>query len=499
MKSLILRVAVLASGVVISFFFLMALLDVSSSPMLLLTRSVYYFLLPILALTLMVRFSVAFYIMLALLLLGIRIFAGESDVEALPLFNYLVTALAVVRLMINKGRESFREMLSPVLILYISLAVLRYIIEPALPSFGVGEGTGFKQYFRFYATLIPFFVLPYMVSRAMLEKLPERLFVLATVALVVKVVFFYLDVPALSAMFGIRSADEFEGRMSFLAEPARVLWMSSVVLASSRVRPRMKLGLFGLLLALVGLLLTGTRALMGGAVVGGAVGLAINGRKGLGFVLAMLMGMVFIFVQSYGPSLADEYRDFSIVRSLNMRIGRQREAEFIDYSQQDTLRWRFELWEDSIREIRKQPWMGQGFAGRHAERLRYRTMGESERYHLGRIAQMESGATHNLWLAPFLVFGIPAGLLFCLYVAKAMHGIFRINLGHRAPTSMRDTGVLLAVWSAQLLTESLTSGGAVAVGLFLMLAIAQLWRLKLREVSTEQPNERPTEAGSVAI
>lgn len=412
------------------------------------------------------------------LLLDPRFFVGRAIMSALYPFFVLCTFAHLVRCILSKQPMLRRKYIHPLLALYFLLAVVCYLRDPALPTFGKGEGSGFSRYVSFFCSFLPFIFLPQMISRKTLSRLPRWIMALSGAAAFVHTLLIVFAEPHVQLVF--IGADQLryaaQGRYSYLSSSAVLFFASSLtVLAFSRrvsvfERP---VAVACSIAGLLGIFLTGTRSLVLAAVA--AVLCTLATKRWWGAVTACV-GILLTLVLVRVTLPATESRILEpVIRSVNfLTTDRAYARSTFDFQNTETMRWRLRLWEGGIRSVRQHPLLGRGFSARYGRGLSPHLLPVSSQKEISVERSLDIGATHNMWLAPFVSFGVPAGICFVLFVVlrgwRLVQLAFRIRPGHE----LYVTAQFLLIWLSTVVASSVTGGGTVSTGLLLLLALAMI-------------------------
>ncbi len=405
-----------------------------------------------------------------------RFFGGRAVMSTLYPFFVLCTLGHVIRCILSKEPVLRRKHVPLTLAGYFLIAAVCYLRDPALPTFGKGEGSGFSQYVSFFCSFLPFVFLPQMISRKTLMRLPFWVMLASALAAVFHTLLILYAEPHLQIIF--ISADHLayaeQGRYSYLSRPAVLLFVSSlsVFFFSRRVsvfeRP---MAAVGMVAGMVGIVLTGTRSLVLAAVAAVLCVLAAK-RSWWGLATGVGMLLTLLVVRVTLPTTDSEILK-PVVRSINFLT---REKAYTrsawQFEDVETMQWRLRLWEAGIRSARKYPLLGRGFSARYSRRFSPYLLSLVSQRELAIENLLDTGGTHNMWLGPFVSFGIAAGILFTLFVVTRGWHLFRLAFRLRPDHDLFVTAQFLAVWLAACAALSMTTGGTVSTTLFLLLAVS---------------------------
>lgn len=429
------------------------------------------------------------------LMFGLFILEAYLPVKFIPasvasVFNWLCLAIVLVQRSMAKSNLLKSYMLNLFLILYTALAVLRYLKDPALPTWGEGGGSGFARYFYFFSSFVPYVVLPHILPERDLRKLPGFLLGVSFAAFVLKLVVILFPRGPLAIFLATPQLLEYltEARYSILARSAGSLLLSSTVLflfhRRGRGLPTAMLYALGALGGLGGLFMTGTRSLVVGAAA--AMVFAFIMRRWF-WQLAVLMALFLAAVLAVSSTATDYSGPLSpVVRSLTFSfVGGPRSRHVASpYVTTDTFSWRQELWSRALRKIRENPLIGKGFYSQYADMVQWSAVSYGSYTFYVMEGELGSGTTHNLFLGPVLTFGIPAGILFALYVLVQTWRLIRLCFTIPKDHEFYIPCQLLGTWVTYILVSNLTIGGTVATDLFLVLALSHVLIERVRAAAS---------------
>lgn len=442
-------------------------------------------------------------VLFALFVLDIQFFVGMAAVNLVFLYGCVCVPTHIIRCVISKEPVFERKIWQPALVGYLLLAVVRYLRDPALPTFGEGEGSGFRMYFMFFATFIPFLIIPPFFNRKSLKNFPQFLMFAALAATGLRLGVALMP-PSIVQRLLLTSSDMtylMQGRFSLLSVSSSCLLVSAMTLLFFSPRTHSVSARLGYALAMalgtVGLLLTGTRALVVAAAGALLYVMIARGWWLRTFFCLVLLGFAISYIA--GVNVNESSALAPVVRSLSVKVfGMDRgRVSTNPYLTQATLEWRMELWTRALASIRRYPLLGRGFSGRYSESVRSRAGSYAYYYQWVTEGELDAGATHNLFIGPFLTFGIPAGLLFLLYVGQRLRAVLRLCRSVDRNNELYRMTRLIGVWTVFILGANLTSGGTVATIPMLIFALSHVTERVVKQaegdetvpgVETEQPS-----------
>ena len=482
--------AILLLGYVLSR--LGALLAVGQSTPTLLMHLLIYFGVPILFGIMLTRPEVSGRILLFCFVMDFQIIIGGTITTLLP-FVYTLALLALVAQSLTTGGGFLpRHMRSPLWIIYLSIALLRFGSNPVLPTWGHEGISGARAYASFFTSFIPYAILPAMFPREKLKELPWTFLWISLVALLLKYTVFLTGLTLLARLLGVTSSTALaqEHRLTFLSLPAQYLFIAALTLLLFVRRPKGSLVRIFLLLLLMistfALLMTGTRGIVFAAICAAAFAMSLRGL----WVRAATIGGAFILLIFIASNTRIDYdQSFApVVRAVSvsfMSIS-DRTAATTDFLSMETFHWRTALWREALASIKRHPVSGRGLQGRHSGLTTWQTLDYASFVGLINQGELDSGATHNILLGPFLSFGIPAGLLFLAYVFRRSRSLLSTVISLPRTHSHMPLAAFLATWLVFALSATLTTGGTVAPYLFLLMAFCHEFHHNLHAASTDR-------------
>ncbi len=464
-----------------------------------------FIVLPVLFATVLVRPVLAGRILFVVLVLDLQYFFGMTSVSTVYLYYCVCAAAHLVRVLFRKEPLFPPGMAALPWLAYVAIAVAHYARDPALPTFGVGSGSGFRAYFQFFAGFVPYLILPACFDRATLVAFPRYFLGVSLVATLVRLIAVWIPDERIQSLLFTTPQMLYlvEGRFSLLTLSSTCLFVaaSTLLFLEPRDRPGPRPVWYILALGIggVGLLLTGTRALAM-AAAGTLLYIMLIKRWWLQTAMAVgLLAVAILYVANIRVSQSSPLAP--VVRALSVKVMGQNTYSMADnpYLSSETLEWRKMLWGRALESIREHKWLGRGFSGRYSEYVQRNVTYYASRLYTVTEGELDAGATHNLFLAPFLSFGIPAGLLFAWYVIQRTRHTVRLALHMAIGHDLHVTVHLLAVWLVFTLISGILSGGTVATTLFLALALTHVVdRYLLVEAEVESADTDVSEAPPLA-
>jgi hypothetical protein len=446
-----------------------------------------YLALPAMFFALLTSSKASGWMLFLLLVLDVQVYFRMSPVSAIYPFYCLCLAAHFFRALLRKEPLLPPGMASLPWLAYFAVAMVRYFRDPALPTFGLGAGSGFRAYFQFFTGFAPYLVLPALVDRGTLARMPRMLLWVSCAATVLRLVVASVPNDFLQALLFTAPQMSFmmAGRFSLLTLSSTCLFVSAAAMlffgGRSRSPAAALIAAPMLALASVGLLLTGTRALTL-AAVGTILYIMLVKRWWLRAVLTfLLLAAVGTYVANMRLSVGSPLEP--VVRALTVRILGS-ESSWVSsnpYVSTETLEWRTMLWSRVLSSVAAHPWLGRGFSGRFSEFTQGSFYDYEEYVDAVTEGELDAGAAHSLFLAPALSFGLPAGLLFVAYVLHRAWWLLRLILRLRPEHELFLAAHTLATWMVFILVSGITSGGSVATPLLLVLALSHLLQTQLRE------------------
>jgi O-antigen ligase len=463
------------------------LLRVATSPVMLFQTVMLWCVTPVFVAWMIARPHLMGKLIILAFVLDIPFALGAASVETSIILLYACSALVVLQVLMTR-RALFNSSTLPIAMrLYLGLAIMSYLLNPALPTFGV-SGSGFRQYFRFFGGALALIVLPFVTPRRDFIQIPRLVFLAAIGGILIKLTVFFL-LPSLRWVMGIPSAAMLtDGRFTFLALPGTMLFLSGLSIWTAWRRNPLTWPQWivktGTATGLIVISLSGTRALLIAAILTIVVLKLVRRQFASLALTATIAASAVLFVSN----TSFKYPDFAtpIVRSLSVpflqfRPSATKHANFLS---KDTWRWRQKLWTQAVRSTIEHPLTGRGFSGAlwQAMQWRRRSM-ESFNYYIMQ-GELDQGATHNLFLGPFLTFGIPAGVCFLWYIFVRAKFVFRSALTRYADDGLSETNQFIAIWFCFFLISTTSTGGTVALYAFIACGMSHLLERYAREDET---------------
>ena len=430
---------------------------------------------------LMAHFEAGWVILLLLFCLDISVPVKGITAPALNLFYGFALAAHCFWLLQARGNLMRREMLDRYLVTYIAIAAGHYIANPALPSFGASEGTGFRGYFLFFTSVLPFIILPRMLSARALERTPYILLVIALVVIPIRVAVFFLAPEVFAGFFGGAYAIAPSTiRYVLVSQAATVLAISSaaILFAGKPSLPMRWVCMAATGIGLLGLAITGTRSLALSACLAILFLLVCARQWTLVGLLSATLVVAIIAIRLISPSTAGP--GASIIRAFSFGGLLPSKYAGEEYLTGETFTWRLELWRLCFESILQHPWFGRGISAEFAESVRSMSAmfwTNSAYDYCVKQSLLDTGSTHNMWLGPFVTFGIPAGCLYTIYVVRRFTKLIRLAVSHAFPSHLAAMGSLLAAWAIFHLAGSLTSGGTAAPDIMILCALSHVMEI----------------------
>lgn len=430
---------------------------------------------------LIARYESGWAILLMLYAMDVSLPVKGIIAPALNLFYGFAIVTHIIWQVQSRSKFFQKEMLDTFLVGYIMIAACRYLVDPALPSFGVSEGTGFRGYFLFFTSLLPFVILPRMISKQALERTPYMLLLISLIAITVRLIIFFAAPEIFASYFdGSYAVAPSTVRYVLMNKAATVLAISSVaILFYGKPSLPMRwvcMGATGL--GLVGLFLSGTRALTLSVLMALLFQLVCARKWMLAASLSIVAAVLIAIAHTVTPSSSGPVA--AIIRAFSIGGLASHGYTGESYLTGETVEWRVSLWSLCIDSIKQYPWLGRGLSAEYVEAMLSPTVlfSPSSKYaYLAKQALLDSGGSHNAWLGPFVTFGIPAGFLYFIYVVRRFKKLITASLKHTFPSNLTVIGSILASWAVFQSVKSLTEGGTVAIEVMLLCAISHTLEL----------------------
>lgn len=418
----------------------------------------------------------------------------------LPVFFLVIWPLFLITLgqtAIHKKRLLPGFMISPYWLIYAAIALIAYVRTPVYTTIGTEGASGFRSYFIFFSTFLIFPLMPVIFSGRQAQDLPRHLFFLSLVVIVVKSLAFLFGHEYLNILLGVRPEEWLlEKRWTFLAHAGGFMLFSSLALMfAPNTRPKhfVMLALSGLV-GLFTIMMTGTRT---SVLAAGAVIICAAIMKRAWWLIGCVAGVIFtaaLIISNIDINPASAWAP--LLRSFTLPWLNFGGASTNLYATWETYDWRKGMWDYCMAKIAEKPFLGHGFfvdyspLMAHYARFGHRFMF----YELSWMSEIGSGATHNLWLGPFVNFGIAGGVLFILYAFERSIRTVRMLHLVDATNPYRVVTRFMALWLIYILAGSYTTGGTNATYFFLFAALSHLLEHKIAESKTLITKSMPQRA-----
>jgi O-antigen ligase len=407
-------------------------------------------------------------------LLGFQFVVGVASMKALFPLMVLCLAALLARLVMTRQPILDRAVLHPGILLCVAVSVVVYFRSPQLPTFGMGRGSGFSQYVQYFCSYLPLLLLPLTLDRNELPRIPLWLLGGSLASVVFQTVVIQFAPPALQVHFFTPEQVSyfFQGRYSYLQTSASLLFLSGLAICGfGKGGIQSVLGTVGLFGGAFGLLLTGTRTLVLSGAVAVLYVLAVK-RRWVWMAGGCLFLAVLLFVRVNVPTVSNPLAGM-VVRSVSFTMSDDtvRRQHPFAFHESETMGWRFSLWRQAAASIFEHPWFGRGFSASRWGGVPLSFMGPRDQEYAIFESTLDIGATHNLWLGPFVTFGVLAGLGFVCFVVSGYRRLWRAAITVPPDHDLYVATHLLGAWLVMLANASISTGGTVATELLLVLAM----------------------------
>ncbi len=457
-------------------------LTLTSSPFALAQYLVLTWFAPATFIVLINKRSWAAYLIVFIYIMSPEVSFGGRLLPAFFLFLWPVFLLLVGQAAINRKPLIPRYMVNPFLLGYALVAIIAYAKTPVFTTIGTGNASGFRAYFIFFSTLLLYPLMPGMLNDNQLRRLPVYFFTASLIVIGIKTVAFFFGNRFLNILLGVRPEEWLvEGRLTFLAHAGGFLVLASLAMSfEPGLRIKSRIGLYALTaIGLATLAMTGTRSSV--LAAGGVILLTSAMKRAWWFIGALLGGLflVFLVVSNMDINPANPLAPF--LRSFTLPWLNLGGTSTNLYATWETFDWRKGMWELSLKKIHEKPLLGHGFFAEFSDLMAFYSMFGHRfiYYELTWLSEIGSGATHNLWLGPFVNFGMIGGFLFIFYAIHRSVKVVIMSRSVRPENPYNTVVVFMSLWLCYILGGSYTTGGTNATYFYLFAAISHLLEYKI--------------------
>lgn len=433
-------------------------------------------------------------LLLFLYILSPEIYLGG---RLLPVFFLAIWPLFIINIAqsaIHKKTILPRFMISRYWLLYAIVAVLAYVRAPVYTTIGTEGASGFRSYFIFFSTFLLFPLMPAIVSGQQMQDLPRKLFHMSMIVIGIKSVAFLFGHEYLNILLGVRPEEWLtEKRWTFLSHAGGFLLITTLALSftpKNGLKNYAALAVTGMA-GLLAIMMTGTRTSVLSAA---AVILLTAIMKRAWWLIGLVSGVILIAAVvisnvDVNPSSAWA----PLLRSFTLPWLNFSGATTNVYATWETYDWRKGMWDYCMTKIAEKPFLGHGFFVDFSPLMaHYASFGHRFMfYELSWMSEIGSGATHNLWLGPFVNFGILGGVLFAVYALGRCASTIRMHLQVGASSPYLIASRFMSLWLMYIIAGSYTTGGTNATYFFLFAALSHLLEHKIAESKTLTPKVVP--------
>lgn len=344
---------------------------------------------------------------------------GVIQIPTIALALTVCIASVGMRASIKAEGQPYLGRLDPLIIVYTSYLIIRYLSDPVLPGYALGlsnDVTGFRSWLNHLIGLALFFSLGFMIVTG--RDLRAFFRWLVVFSIVFAVVFMgIMSVPgqALTSMLskvGIFTASFDNGWRRFVFLPIMGTFLITAAMLpalfnSTPFKRHFYMGL-GILAVIAG---GGRGAVLTLLIIVGVILLLQRRRWLLGLLVAIIVGL------SITADTMAEYWGNKTVTPIIRVMGSFSPALSTEIGAMATMEWRYVRWKRAIEDIKQHPWFGMGYGGVKGYFSALSDI-QDPSAELSVELDVATGGTHNGYLSAARNLGIPITVLFVIIGIK---------------------------------------------------------------------------------